>query len=157
MAISSSSARRSIRPQPDSVSRQQGNPRRACSHSKPRFPHPRLRGMIRPLLLQLPQSRIRDSGFKASTSRFRLLRSLTLCATAGIAFALTQDSGKAPFMKESNSFTEVPALPILSVPGVEYDSPSFVSDNHQGGHSAPYEVSACCEIKALGVLSPCSL
>jgi len=95
------------------------------------------------------------------------LFTVTVDAAADIAFALTQDAGKAPFLKatlsldsftqkDSISFvgeintedlnrdinavltalldkinTEVPALPILSVPGVKYDSPSFVVDNHQ--------------------------
>jgi len=94
------------------------------------------------------------------------LFTVTVSATADIAFALTQDSGKAPLVKATLSLdhftqkdvisfvgeintedlnrdinavltalldkinTEVPALPILSVPGVEYDSPSFVVDNH---------------------------
>lgn len=91
---------------------------------------------------------------------------VTIDATASIAFALNQVSGKAPSLKATfslDSFSQkdvisfigkintddlnrditavldsllnkinddVPALPILSLPGVEYENPSFVVDDH---------------------------
>jgi hypothetical protein len=91
---------------------------------------------------------------------------VTVDATASMAFALSQPSGKAPSLKATltlDSFSQkdvvfligkintddlnrdiqailtsllnkindvVPALPILSLPGVEYENPSFVVDNH---------------------------
>jgi len=94
------------------------------------------------------------------------LFTVTVDAVASIAFALTQESGKAPHLKSTfslDSFAQkdvisvvgeintedlnrdinavlgalfdningaVPALPILSVPGVTYENPSFVVDNH---------------------------
>jgi hypothetical protein len=92
---------------------------------------------------------------------------VTVDATADIAFALDQPSGKAPTLKATfslDSFSqkdvisvigeintddlnrdlnallgglldkinaEVPALPILSLPGTKYENPSFTVDNHQ--------------------------
>jgi len=94
------------------------------------------------------------------------LFTVTVDAAASMAFALTQDSGKAPHLKATLSLdsfsqkdvisvvgeintedlnrdinavlgalldkinTAVPALPILSVPGVQYANPSFTVDNH---------------------------
>jgi hypothetical protein len=92
---------------------------------------------------------------------------VTVDATASIAFALNQPSGKAPALKATftlDSFSQkdvvsvigeintddlnrdmqallggllddinaaVPALPILSLPGVRYENEAFVVDNHQ--------------------------